>query len=107
MLSRKRSPSTTGCRALACSPMMGANRRLGLYSHSSRPHLSAMLLRPEYLFQNLDRATKDGGTLRTIGEACDYTMPLEGIVTLIGNLQTEGPWPKRFTLRLSLGATLA
>jgi putative tryptophan/tyrosine transport system substrate-binding protein len=31
----------------------------------------------------------------------------EGIVTLIGNLQTKGPWPKRFTLRLSLGATLA
>jgi hypothetical protein len=30
-----------------------------------------------------------------------------GIVTLIGNLQTKGPWPKRFTLRLSLGATLA
>jgi hypothetical protein len=34
----------------------------------------AMLLRPEYLSQNLDRPlpTKDGGTLRTIGEACDY-----------------------------------
>jgi hypothetical protein len=33
-----------------------------------------MLLRPEYLSQNLDRPlpTKDGGTLRTIGEACDY-----------------------------------
>ena len=33
-----------------------------------------MLLRPEYLSQNLDRPlpTKDGGTLRTIREACDY-----------------------------------
>jgi hypothetical protein len=33
-----------------------------------------MLLRPEYLSQNLDRPlpTKDGGTLRTLGEACDY-----------------------------------
>jgi hypothetical protein len=33
-----------------------------------------MLLRPEYLSQNLDRPlpTKDGGTLRTIGEACGY-----------------------------------
>jgi hypothetical protein len=34
----------------------------------------AMLLRPEYLSQKLDcpLPTKDGGTLRTIGEACDY-----------------------------------
>jgi hypothetical protein len=34
----------------------------------------AMLLRREYLSQKLDRPlpTKDGGTLRTIGEACDY-----------------------------------
>jgi hypothetical protein len=33
-----------------------------------------MLLRPEYLSQSLDRPlpTKDGGTLRTIGEACNY-----------------------------------
>jgi hypothetical protein len=33
-----------------------------------------MLLRPEYLSQRLDRplSTKDGGTLRTIGEACTY-----------------------------------
>jgi hypothetical protein len=33
-----------------------------------------MLLRPEYLSQKLDRplSTKDGGTLRTIREACDY-----------------------------------
>jgi hypothetical protein len=33
-----------------------------------------MLLRPEYLSQKLDRPlpTKDGGTLRTIGEACAY-----------------------------------
>jgi hypothetical protein len=33
-----------------------------------------MLLRPEYLSQKLDRPlpTKDGGTLSTIGEACDY-----------------------------------
>jgi hypothetical protein len=33
-----------------------------------------MLLRPEYLSQNLDHPlpTKDGGTLRTIHEACDY-----------------------------------
>jgi hypothetical protein len=33
-----------------------------------------MLLRPEYLSQTLDRPlpTKDGGTLRTIGEACTY-----------------------------------
>jgi hypothetical protein len=33
-----------------------------------------MLLRPEYLSQQLDRflPTKDGGTLTTIREACDY-----------------------------------
>jgi hypothetical protein len=33
-----------------------------------------MLLRPAYLFQNLDRPlpTKDGGTLRTIGQAVNY-----------------------------------
>jgi hypothetical protein len=33
-----------------------------------------MLLRPEYLSQELDRAlpTKDGGILRTIRDACDY-----------------------------------
>jgi hypothetical protein len=37
-------------------------------------YLYAMLLRPAYLCQNLDRPlpTKDGGTLRTIGEAVDY-----------------------------------
>jgi hypothetical protein len=35
---------------------------------------STMLLRPEYLSQNLARPlpTKDGGTLHTIGEACEY-----------------------------------
>jgi len=33
-----------------------------------------MLLRPEYLSQNLDRPlpTTDGGTLATIGQAVDY-----------------------------------
>jgi hypothetical protein len=33
-----------------------------------------MLLRPAYLSQELDRPlpTKDGGTLRTIRDACDY-----------------------------------
>jgi hypothetical protein len=33
-----------------------------------------MLLRPAYLSQALDRPlpTKDGGTLRTIRDACDY-----------------------------------
>jgi hypothetical protein len=33
-----------------------------------------MLLRPAYLSQTLDRVlpTKDSGTLRTIGDACDY-----------------------------------
>jgi hypothetical protein len=33
-----------------------------------------MLLRPEYLSQELDRPlpTKDGGTLSTIDEACEY-----------------------------------
>jgi hypothetical protein len=37
-------------------------------------YLYAMLLRPEYLSQNLDRPlpTKDGGVLRTIRDACDY-----------------------------------
>jgi hypothetical protein len=38
------------------------------------PHLVAMSLRPAYLSQKLDcpLPTKDGGTLRTIREACDY-----------------------------------
>jgi hypothetical protein len=33
-----------------------------------------MLLRPEYLSQELDRPlpTKDGGILRTIGDGCNY-----------------------------------
>jgi hypothetical protein len=33
-----------------------------------------MSLRPAYLSRKLDRPlpTKDGGTLRTIGDACDY-----------------------------------
>jgi len=33
-----------------------------------------MLLRPEYLSRKLDQPlpTKDGGTLRTIRDACDY-----------------------------------
>jgi hypothetical protein len=39
-----------------------------------RPIYSTMLLRAEYLSQKLDRPlpTKDGGTLTTIREACDY-----------------------------------
>jgi hypothetical protein len=38
-----------------------------------------MLLRPEYLSQALDRPlpTKDGGTLRTIRDACDYMTGIE------------------------------
>jgi hypothetical protein len=38
-----------------------------------------MLLRPEYLSQKLDRAppTKDGGTLRIIGEACTYMTSMD------------------------------
>jgi hypothetical protein len=38
-----------------------------------------MLLRPEYLSQALDRPlpTKDGGTLRTIRDACDYMTSMD------------------------------
>jgi hypothetical protein len=38
-----------------------------------------MLLRPEYLSQNLDRPlpTKDRGTLRTIRDACDYMTSMD------------------------------
>jgi hypothetical protein len=41
-----------------------------------------MLLRPAYLSQNLDRPlpTKDGGTLLTIGEACDYMINLANLL---------------------------
>jgi hypothetical protein len=42
---------------------------------SPAPHyLYAMLLRPEYLSQELDRPlpTKDGGILRTIRDGCNY-----------------------------------
>jgi hypothetical protein len=37
-------------------------------------YLCAMLLRPAYLSQNLDRPlpTKDGGTLHTIGQVVEY-----------------------------------
>jgi len=37
-----------------------------------------MLLRPEYLSQNLDRPipTKDGGALRTVAEAREYMLGL-------------------------------
>jgi hypothetical protein len=43
-----------------------------------RPSTSAML-RPAYLSQKLDRPlpTKDGGTLRTIREACDYMTAMD------------------------------
>jgi hypothetical protein len=36
-------------------------------------------LRPPHLSQKLDRPlpTKDGGTLRTIGEACDYMTAMD------------------------------
>jgi len=48
-------------------------------------YLYAMLLRPEYLSQKLDRPlpTKDGGTLRTIGQAVDY-MTIMGKVSHVG-----------------------
>jgi hypothetical protein len=38
-----------------------------------------MLLHPEYLSQQLDRPlpTKDGGTLRTICDACDYMTDMD------------------------------
>jgi hypothetical protein len=38
-----------------------------------------MLLRPEYLSQNLDRPlpTTDGGTLATIGQAVDYMTAMD------------------------------
>jgi len=38
-----------------------------------------MLLRPEYLSQKLDRPlpTIDGGTLRTIRDACDYMTAMD------------------------------
>src|SRR4029453_3816064 len=38
-----------------------------------------MLLRPQYLSQELDRPlpTKDGGILRTIRDACDYMMGMD------------------------------
>ena len=46
----------------------------GLVLKSGRRYLYAMLLRPEYLSQKLDRPlpTKDSGILRTIRDACDY-----------------------------------
>jgi hypothetical protein len=49
-----------------------------------------MLLRPEYLSQNLDRPlpTKDGGPLRTIRAACDY-------MTSIGNQRERRPYWQR------------
>jgi hypothetical protein len=45
-----------------------------------------MLLRPEYLSQNLDRPlpTKDGGTLHTIGQAVEY-MTKKGSCGRIGS----------------------
>jgi hypothetical protein len=54
--------------------------RLGLHGQVptrlalARRYLYAMLLRPEYLSQKLDRPlpTKDGGMLRTIRDACNY-----------------------------------
>ena len=46
----------------------------GLVLKWGRRYLYAMLLRPEYLSQKVDRPlpTKDGGILRTIRDACDY-----------------------------------
>jgi hypothetical protein len=51
----------------------------GLVRKSAPRYLYTMLLRPEYLSQNLDRPlpTKDGGTLRTIRDACDYMTGME------------------------------
>jgi hypothetical protein len=47
--------------------------------HAPYPIYSTMLLRPEYLSQNLDRPlpTKDGGTPTTIREACNYMTNLD------------------------------
>jgi hypothetical protein len=63
-------------------PDVHAKGEVGLGLHGQVPtrlvlarcYLYAMLLRPEYLSQELDRAlpTKDGGILRTIRDACDY-----------------------------------
>jgi hypothetical protein len=48
-----------------------------------------MLLRPEYLSQNLDRPlpTKDGGILRTIRAACDYMTSMGKKRELLGHWQ--------------------
>ena len=54
-----------------------------------------------------DEIGVDEKTVRKARPASDKSKPDEGTVTLIENLQTKVPWPQRFTLRLSLGATLA
>jgi hypothetical protein len=69
--------------AVACVvPHVHAEGKMRFGFHRTSPtrlaraphYLYAMLLRPEHLSQKLDRPlpTKDGGILRTIGEACDY-----------------------------------
>jgi hypothetical protein len=65
-----------GCRAAECP---AAHREKAAPREERQPIppalcIPAMLLRPEYLSQKLDHPlpTKDGGTLHTIGEACNY-----------------------------------
>ena len=63
-------------------PNINPKGKIGLRLHGRNPtrlalarrYLYAMLLRPAYLSQKLDQPlpTKDGGTLRTIGQAVDY-----------------------------------
>jgi hypothetical protein len=63
-------------------PNVDAKGKITLRLHKANPtrlaqapqYLYAMLLRPEYLSQKLDRPlpTKDGGVLRSIRDACGY-----------------------------------
>jgi hypothetical protein len=63
--------SRSDSRGLLCSPSPELVR---VTRNARGPSIRPMLLRPEYLSQTLDcpLPTKDGGTLRTIGEACTY-----------------------------------
>jgi hypothetical protein len=78
--SQVEAPPSGRCSYLASPSVMAItdwSNRSRLASEKA-PHLSAMLLRPEYLSQKLDRPlpTKDGGTLRTVAEARTYMLGL-------------------------------
>jgi hypothetical protein len=75
----KRALGGTAGRVVPDRPYPRNTSTARLDSAATMLHVWCMLLRPEYLSQNLDQPlpTKDGRILRTIRDACDYTTSMD------------------------------